>query len=132
MDDVDDKDRLRGDGVDRRLLSALHECGADPRVAALARALSRVGEHGAVWLAAGGRGMGERTALLERRSARAAPARTGSLALGLLKTARPRQWVKNLLVVAAPAAAGELFSRHALAQLTLTFALFTVCAAAVY
>jgi undecaprenyl-diphosphatase len=45
MDDLDD--------MDRRLLSALHDCAADPRVAATARALSRAGEHGALWLAAG-------------------------------------------------------------------------------
>jgi len=41
------------DDLDRRLLSALHGCGTDPRVAAAARALSRAGEHGALWLAAG-------------------------------------------------------------------------------
>ncbi|MFD7707420.1 phosphatase PAP2 family protein [Streptomyces sp. NPDC059786] len=41
------------DDMDRRLLSALHECGTDPRVAAAARALSFAGEHGAVWLTAG-------------------------------------------------------------------------------
>jgi membrane-associated phospholipid phosphatase len=45
MDDLDD--------LDRRLLSALHGCGTDPRVAAAARGLSRVGEHGTLWLAAG-------------------------------------------------------------------------------
>ncbi|MCG8966602.1 MULTISPECIES: decaprenyl-phosphate phosphoribosyltransferase [Streptomyces] len=61
-----------------------------------------------------------------------APPRRGGLAGGLLRTARPRQWIKNVLVVAAPAAAGELFSRHALAQLALVFVLFTACAAAVY
>ncbi|MEU6125279.1 decaprenyl-phosphate phosphoribosyltransferase [Streptomyces sp. NPDC047123] len=59
------------------------------------------------------------------------PAATG-LTLGLLKTARPRQWVKNVLVVAAPAAAGELFSRHALIQIAIVFALFTAAASAVY
>ncbi|MFF2653195.1 decaprenyl-phosphate phosphoribosyltransferase [Streptomyces sp. NPDC058045] len=53
-------------------------------------------------------------------------------ALGLLRTARPRQWPKNLLVVAAPAAAGRLFSVHALTQLALVFALFTAASAAVY
>ncbi|MGW0904062.1 decaprenyl-phosphate phosphoribosyltransferase [Streptomyces sp. NPDC002853] len=77
--------------------------------------------------------MADRTALLERpRPPR--PSGTGSLALplGLLKTARPRQWVKNVLVVAAPAAAGELFSRHSLVQLVLVFALFTAAASAVY
>ncbi|MFH8291561.1 decaprenyl-phosphate phosphoribosyltransferase [Streptomyces sp. NPDC018059] len=54
------------------------------------------------------------------------------LPLGLLKTARPRQWVKNVLVVAAPAAAGELFSRHAAVQLAIVFGLFTAAASAVY
>ncbi|MDT0434262.1 phosphatase PAP2 family protein [Streptomyces doudnae] len=39
--------------VDQRILSAFRACGADPRVAGAARALSRAGEHGALWLAAG-------------------------------------------------------------------------------
>ncbi|MFG2025182.1 decaprenyl-phosphate phosphoribosyltransferase [Streptomyces sp. NPDC048825] len=51
---------------------------------------------------------------------------------GLFWAARPRQWVKNILVVAAPAAAGELFSHHALTQVALCFVLFTACAIAVY
>ncbi|MGW1889507.1 decaprenyl-phosphate phosphoribosyltransferase [Streptomyces sp. NPDC002004] len=55
-----------------------------------------------------------------------------ALPLGLLKTARPRQWVKNSLVVAAPAAAGDLFTRVALEQLAVVFALFTAAASAVY
>ncbi|MEV5431489.1 decaprenyl-phosphate phosphoribosyltransferase [Streptomyces sp. NPDC052701] len=73
-------------------------------------------------------------ALLEQRGPRrpAAPPRKGSLPGGLLRTARPKQWVKNVLVLAAPAAAGELFSRHALVRLPLVFVLFTACAAAVY
>ncbi|WP_338699717.1 phosphatase PAP2 family protein [Streptomyces sp. Q6] len=41
------------DDMDRRLLSALRDCGTDRRVAATARALSWAGEHGALWLAAG-------------------------------------------------------------------------------
>ncbi|MFF6993644.1 phosphatase PAP2 family protein [Streptomyces sp. NPDC008313] len=45
MDDLDD--------LDHRLLSALHGLGTDPRVAAVARGLSRAGEHGALWFAAG-------------------------------------------------------------------------------
>lgn len=56
----------------------------------------------------------------------------GLLLKGLLKTTRPKQWVKNILVIAAPAAAGRLFSVHALLRETLVFALFTACAAAVY
>ncbi|MCX5385181.1 phosphatase PAP2 family protein [Streptomyces sp. NBC_00083] len=39
--------------ADERLLAALRDCGADPRVAAAARTLSWAGEHGALWLAAG-------------------------------------------------------------------------------
>ncbi|MBW5420917.1 phosphatase PAP2 family protein [Streptomyces sp. BG9H] len=39
--------------VDHRLLSALRDCGTDPRVASAARALSWSGEHGALWIAAG-------------------------------------------------------------------------------
>ncbi|WP_161303592.1 phosphatase PAP2 family protein [Streptomyces sp. SID5785] len=41
------------DDMDRRLLSALRDCATDQRVAAAARALSWVGEHGALWLAVG-------------------------------------------------------------------------------
>jgi len=39
--------------ADHRLLSAMRDCGGDPRIAAAARALSWSGEHGALWLAAG-------------------------------------------------------------------------------
>ncbi|MFI2125725.1 decaprenyl-phosphate phosphoribosyltransferase [Streptomyces sp. NPDC020299] len=75
-------------------------------------------------------------ALLEHRPAGerppSPPHRPGSLLGGLLKATRPKQWVKNILVLAAPAAAGRLFSRHALTQVCLVFILFTACAAAVY
>ncbi|MGI5481101.1 decaprenyl-phosphate phosphoribosyltransferase [Streptomyces lavendofoliae] len=54
------------------------------------------------------------------------------LPLGLVRAARPRQWVKNVLVAAAPAAAGQLVSRHTAVQLGLVFLLFTAAAAAVY
>ncbi|MFE4859284.1 decaprenyl-phosphate phosphoribosyltransferase [Streptomyces sp. NPDC056670] len=50
----------------------------------------------------------------------------------LVLTARPRQWIKNVLVVAAPAAAGRLASPHDIAQLALVFCLFTTAASAVY
>ncbi|MFG2135561.1 decaprenyl-phosphate phosphoribosyltransferase [Streptomyces sp. NPDC048650] len=87
--------------------------------------------------------MAERTALLEEQppwpAPRTAPAdlpvrrpRQPGLARGLLRTARPRQWIKNVLVLAAPAAAGDLFRRDAVPQLALVFALFTSAAAAVY
>lgn len=79
--------------------------------------------------------MPERTALLDSNSRPGASAQRPSpvrLPLGLLRTARPRQWVKNGLVVAAPVAAGELFSSGALTQLALVFALFTAAASAIY
>jgi undecaprenyl-diphosphatase len=41
------------DDIDHRILAALRARGADPRVAGAARALSRAGEHGALWFAAG-------------------------------------------------------------------------------
>ncbi|MFD3436097.1 decaprenyl-phosphate phosphoribosyltransferase [Streptomyces sp. NPDC058685] len=71
------------------------------------------------------------TALLERPRKPSA-LRAVSLPVGLLRTARPRQWIKNVLVVAAPAAAGELDSPHAAGQLGVVFALFTAAAAAIY
>ncbi|GGL75826.1 membrane protein [Streptomyces fumigatiscleroticus] len=57
MDDFADLDDLRppaalGD-LDHRIVSALRARGTDPRVAGAVRALSRAGEHGALWLAAG-------------------------------------------------------------------------------
>ncbi|MFK4225186.1 decaprenyl-phosphate phosphoribosyltransferase [Streptomyces sp. NPDC019890] len=67
-----------------------------------------------------------------RRPPRPAPRRVVGLPLGLLRTARPRQWIKNALVMAAPAAAGDLGSRRTASQLALVFVLFTAAAAAVY
>jgi undecaprenyl-diphosphatase len=48
MDELDDLHDM-----DHRIVSALRECGTDPRVAGAARALSWAGEHAALWLAAG-------------------------------------------------------------------------------
>ncbi|MFF9057499.1 phosphatase PAP2 family protein [Streptomyces sp. NPDC014882] len=52
---MDDMDETAGaeTGIDHRLLTAIHARGVDPRLAAAARALSRAGEHGTLWLAAG-------------------------------------------------------------------------------
>ncbi|MFD9221218.1 decaprenyl-phosphate phosphoribosyltransferase [Streptomyces sp. NPDC060064] len=71
------------------------------------------------------------TALLDRQE-RPTPPRAASLPVGLIRTARPRQWVKNVLVMAAPAAAGELVSRHTAVHMAIVFAVFTAAAAAVY
>ncbi|MEU8621676.1 decaprenyl-phosphate phosphoribosyltransferase [Streptomyces sp. NPDC048623] len=55
-----------------------------------------------------------------------------SLLRGVVRTARPRQWVKNGLVVAAPVAAGRLGSWESAGRLGVVFGLFTAAAAAVY
>ncbi|MEV6005396.1 decaprenyl-phosphate phosphoribosyltransferase [Streptomyces sp. NPDC051976] len=65
-------------------------------------------------------------------AALAASVSVRGLAGGLLRTARPRQWVKNVLVLAAPVAAGRLLSARAVGQLVVVFVLFTACASAVY
>lgn len=54
------------------------------------------------------------------------------LPLELLRLARPRQWVKNVLVFVAPAAAGVLFHRTVLLHAVATFALFCVAASGTY
>ncbi|MFC8271948.1 decaprenyl-phosphate phosphoribosyltransferase [Streptomyces sp. NPDC057271] len=58
--------------------------------------------------------------------------RAYAVGAGLVRTARPRQWVKNVLVLAAPVAAGQLVAWHTAARLALVFALFTAAASAVY
>jgi len=50
--------------------------------------------------------------------------------LPLIRTARPRQWLKNLLVLAAPAAAGVLFHPSTAVAALVAFASFTLAAAA--
>lgn len=51
---------------------------------------------------------------------------------GLVKAMRPWQWVKNVLVLAAPAAAGSLFEASVLAPVALAFAVFCLAASAIY
>jgi decaprenyl-phosphate phosphoribosyltransferase len=51
---------------------------------------------------------------------------------GLLRTARPKQWLKNVLVFAAPGAAGDLFHGAVLAKALLAFAIFCAVAGGVY
>jgi decaprenyl-phosphate phosphoribosyltransferase len=52
----------------------------------------------------------------------------GALLVGM----RPRQWVKNVLVLAAPLAAGALFQPHVLLVTLLAFLLFSLAASGVY
>ena len=60
--------------------------------------------------------------------------RTGALALplGVLKTMRPKQWVKNVLVLAAPFAAGRLGEVDVLSHVVVAFAVFSLAASGVY
>ncbi|WP_067663758.1 decaprenyl-phosphate phosphoribosyltransferase [Nocardia miyunensis] len=62
-----------------------------------------------------------------------------TLAGGLIKTMRPRQWVKNVLVLAAPLAAGKLpDGSYAIADVTrdwhigIAFAVFCMAASGIY
>jgi len=50
----------------------------------------------------------------------------------MLRALRPRQWVKNLLVVAAPLAAGSLDDADVAGRTALAFAAFCLVASAVY
>jgi decaprenyl-phosphate phosphoribosyltransferase len=54
------------------------------------------------------------------------------LAAGLLRTARPRQWVKNLLVFAAPGAAGVLTRGPVLGRSLAAFGIFCLAASGTY
>jgi len=50
----------------------------------------------------------------------------------LLRTARPRQWTKNLLVFAAPGAAGVLSHGHDVLRASATFGVFCLVASGTY
>jgi decaprenyl-phosphate phosphoribosyltransferase len=62
------------------------------------------------------------------------PPKTGPIpmVLGLVRTARPKQWVKNVLVLAAPFTAGRILDRGVLLAAVLAFVAFSLCASAVY
>ena len=55
-----------------------------------------------------------------------------SLARSLLRTARPKQWVKNVLVFAAPGAAGVLTEPVQLGRTLIAFAAFCLAASGTY
>lgn len=58
--------------------------------------------------------------------------RSRSTVLGLVRVARPRQWLKNVLVFAAPGAAGVLTHGHQAALAVGAFAVFTLAASGTY
>ncbi|GMA28016.1 decaprenyl-phosphate phosphoribosyltransferase [Arenivirga flava] len=51
---------------------------------------------------------------------------------GIIATARPRQWIKNLLVLAAPLASGDLSDVGALLAVGVAFVAFCLCASSIY
>jgi decaprenyl-phosphate phosphoribosyltransferase len=61
----------------------------------------------------------------------ASPGLAGT-ALGLVKAARPRQWVKNVLVTAAPLASADLVHPSVLGKVALAFVAFCLAASGVY
>jgi decaprenyl-phosphate phosphoribosyltransferase len=58
--------------------------------------------------------------------------RPRALLVGLVKLARPKQWAKNVLVFAAPAAAGVLDNRQWAADALMAFVCFCLAAAGTY
>lgn len=62
----------------------------------------------------------------------AAPLPPRTVARGLLRGARPKQWVKNVLVVAAPAAAGVLFDATVLGRVAVAFVAFCLVSSGTY
>ena len=60
------------------------------------------------------------------------PGFRGSKPWGVVRALRPRQWVKNVLVLAAPLAAGEVFHLDVLGPTVVAFLLFCLCASGVY
>lgn len=60
------------------------------------------------------------------------PAAAPSLARSLLRTARPKQWTKNVLVFAAPGAAGVLTEAAQVGRTLAAFAAFCLAASGTY
>ena len=55
-----------------------------------------------------------------------------NLATGLTKAVRPRQWVKNVLVLAAPLAAGSVGEGDVLGPVAIAFVAFCLVASSIY
>ncbi|MFW0797588.1 decaprenyl-phosphate phosphoribosyltransferase [Gordonia sp. CPCC 205515] len=55
-----------------------------------------------------------------------------NLASGLIKAVRPRQWVKNVLVLAAPLAAGNITDADVLWRAAVAFVAFCLAASCIY
>ncbi|PRX47926.1 decaprenyl-phosphate phosphoribosyltransferase [Prauserella shujinwangii] len=70
----------------------------------------------------------------ERAEIRETPASRGPFATvaGVARTARPRQWVKNVLVLAAPFTAGQIGNGQVLLDAAVAFVAFSFVASSVY
>ncbi|MDF3051551.1 MAG: UbiA prenyltransferase [Pseudonocardia sp.] len=70
---------------------------------------------------------------IEVPAERVAPTRTRfGVVRGVVKTMRPRQWVKNVLVFAAPFVGGDLLAPGIVADLLIAFAAFSLAASGIY
>jgi len=69
---------------------------------------------------------------LVRGAGSSAASRARDVVPGLVRAARPKQWVKQVLVLAAPGAAGVLDQRHALLATAAAALVFTLAAAGTY
>lgn len=65
-------------------------------------------------------------------SSKGPPAPSASVVRGMVRIARPRQWVKNILVFAAPGAAGVLTQWHAALLALGAFGIFCIAASGTY
>ncbi|MDQ3693021.1 MAG: decaprenyl-phosphate phosphoribosyltransferase, partial [Chloroflexota bacterium] len=63
---------------------------------------------------------------------KAQPATTQALLPGLIGSIRPRQWLKNVLVGAAPVAGGVLLAPGVLINTAVAFAAFCLAASGIY
>ena len=68
----------------------------------------------------------------ERTGNTASPVAPGSMLRALVSTARPRQWAKNVLVFAAPGAAGVLTEADGLGRTLVAFAVLCLAASGTY
>jgi decaprenyl-phosphate phosphoribosyltransferase len=55
-----------------------------------------------------------------------------AVARGVVRTMRPRQWVKNVLVLAAPCASGDLLRDGIVLELAVAFVAFSIAASGIY
>ncbi|HEY3609811.1 MAG TPA: decaprenyl-phosphate phosphoribosyltransferase [Pseudonocardiaceae bacterium] len=62
----------------------------------------------------------------------ARPSSAGRVAAGVLRTMRPRQWVKNVVVLAAPFAAGQIQHPYVLRAVLVAFVVFCLAASGIY